>query len=213
MIHPDGNIWMVDVVESSGSGPLDKAGSLAFRGGFVRPFPDGEPQAEIIISLHYVLAHRHDQPVAAGYTPVLSKSPFTIMNDPVKSPILETMLQRTCTGTVHTNDLGDTPPDSIFGNIYRVTAVFYRKPDGTPWVKWSTDGDTVNYLPVTELGVSAQWCFPFNRRRGPPLHYAVWPAGDNHLNGRTVQGPGTIDLACDSVMVPVTASNPLLEPH
>ena len=90
---------MVDVVEGSGSQSLDAAGPSVFRGGFVRPFPEGEPKAEIDISLHYVLAHRHDQPVAAGYTPVLSKSPFTIMNDPVKSPILETMLQRTCTGT------------------------------------------------------------------------------------------------------------------
>ncbi len=32
-------------------------------------FPEGEPKADIDLSLHYVLAHRHDQPVAAGYTP------------------------------------------------------------------------------------------------------------------------------------------------
>ena len=63
-------------------------------------FPEGEPNADIDISLHYVLVHRHDQPVAAGYTPVLPKSPFTITNDPVKSPILDTMLQRICIGTV-----------------------------------------------------------------------------------------------------------------
>src|SRR5277367_4622061 len=46
----------------------DTAGASVFREGFVRPFPQGEPKAEIDISLHYVLAHRHDQPVAAGYT-------------------------------------------------------------------------------------------------------------------------------------------------
>ena len=80
VIHPDGRIWMVDVVESSGSPSLDTAGSSAFRGGFVRPFPEGAPQADIDISLHYVLAHRHDQPAAAGYTQVLPKSPFTITN-------------------------------------------------------------------------------------------------------------------------------------
>ena len=39
----------------------------------MRPFPAGEPKADIDISLHYVLAHRHDQPVAAGYTPVVSE--------------------------------------------------------------------------------------------------------------------------------------------
>jgi TonB family protein len=76
VIIPDGRIWTVDVVESSGSRSLDAAGSAVFRGGFVRPFPDGEPQADINISLHYVLAHRHDQTVAAGYTPVVSKDPL-----------------------------------------------------------------------------------------------------------------------------------------
>jgi hypothetical protein len=102
VIHPwDGKISTVNVVESSGSRSLDTAGDSVFRGGFVRPFPNGEPKADIDISLHYVLAHRHDQPVAAaGYTPVSSKSPFTITNDPVKSPVLETMQQRVCTGTM-----------------------------------------------------------------------------------------------------------------
>jgi TonB family protein len=104
VILPDGRIWTFNVVESSGSRSLDAASSSVFRGGFVRPFPEGEPKADIDISLHYVLAHRHDQPVAAGYTPVLSKSPFTIMNDPVKSPILVTMPQRTCTGSVVRRD-------------------------------------------------------------------------------------------------------------
>jgi TonB family protein len=100
VIRPDGRIFTVDVVASSGSRSLDTAGDSVFHGGFVPPFLEGEPQADIDISLHYVLAHRHDQPAAAGYTPVLSKSPFTITNDPVKSPILDTMLQRICIGTV-----------------------------------------------------------------------------------------------------------------
>ena len=112
VILPDGRIWTVDVVASSGSRSLDTAGASVFRGGFVRPFPEGEPKADIDISLHYVLAHRHDQPVAAGYTPVLSKSPFTITNDPVKSPILETMLQRICTGTIV---LGGIPNHPWYG--------------------------------------------------------------------------------------------------
>ncbi len=91
MILPDGRIWTVDAVGSSGSRALDTAGGSVFGGGFVRPFPEGEPQADIDNLLHYVLAHRDDQPLAAGYTPALSKSPFTITNDPVKSPILETI--------------------------------------------------------------------------------------------------------------------------
>ncbi len=109
LILPDGRIWSVDVVASSGSHSLDTAGSSVFRGGAVRPFPEGAPKAEIDISLHYVLAHRHDQPVAAGYTPVLSKSLFTIANDPVTSPVLETMLQRTCTGTIVLGGIPNQP--------------------------------------------------------------------------------------------------------
>src|SRR3984957_14747607 len=129
VILPDGRIWKSEVVESSGSRSLDSAGSLVFRAGFVRPFPEGVPQADIDISLHYVLAHRHDQPVAVGYTPVLSKSPFTIMNDPVKSPILETMLQRTCTGTIVIGGVTNHP---VYGMRSWAQAVFFRKPDGTP---------------------------------------------------------------------------------
>ena len=109
LIWPDGNIFRVTVVGSSGSQSLDAAALAVFRGGFVRPFPAGAPQAELDLSLHYVLAHRHDQPVAADYTPVPSKSPFTITNDPVKSPILETMLQRTCTGTIVNQGIRNHP--------------------------------------------------------------------------------------------------------
>src|ERR1700735_64361 len=123
VIVPDGRIWTVNVVASSGSRSLDTAGDSLFRGGFVRPFPEGEPKGDIDISLHYVLAHRHDQPVAAGYTPVLSKSPFTIMNDPVKSPILETMLQRTCTGTLVLGGIANHP---WYGIRYGIQAIFFR---------------------------------------------------------------------------------------
>ena len=115
VILPDGRIWTIDVVESSGSRSLDTAGSSVFRRGSVRPLPEGEPKADIDISLHYVLAHRHDQPAAADYTPVLSKSPFTIANDPVKSPILETMLHK----DLHWNDgAGGDTKSSLLRNAF-----------------------------------------------------------------------------------------------
>jgi len=154
VIHSDGIIWKVDVVESSGSPSIDMAGSSTFRGGFVRPFPAGAPGADVDISLHYVLAHRHDQPVAAGYTPVVSKSPFTITNHPVKSPILDTMLQRTCTGTVVKEGIRNHP---WYGGRHWVQAVFFRKPDdGTPWVKFYDGGETL-LAPVNEVGKLVQW--------------------------------------------------------
>jgi TonB family protein len=183
VIRSDGRLWTVNVVESSGSRSLDAAGSLVFRDVFVRPFPEGEPNVDIDISLHYVLAHRHDQPVAVGYTPVLSKSPFTIMNDPVTSPILETMLQRNCTGTVKFGGIRNRP---MYGLPYAARATFFRKPDGTPWVKFDKGGHP-SLSPVTEVGKMVQWTGQEERPCGNCAwyfpQYTAWLDGDNHLSG------------------------------
>jgi TonB family protein len=185
VILPDGKIWTINVVESSGSRSLDTAGDTVFRGGFVRLFPEGEPKADIDISLHYVLAHRHDQPVAAGYTPVLSKSPFTIMNEPVKSPILDTMLQKNCTGTMV---LGGVPNHPSYGVRYQAQAIFFRKPDGTPWVKFYERGYQ-SLSPVTEVGKMVTWTgreeyYSVGKEMAARwLQYTIWPDGDNHLSG------------------------------
>jgi TonB family protein len=215
-ILPDGNIFTIDVVESSGSPSLDAAGSSVFRGAYVRPFPQGEPNADIDLTLHYVLAHRHDQPVAAGYKPVSSKSPFTIMNDPVKSPILETMLQRTCTGTVTRNGIPNHP---VYGMRSWAQAIFFRKPDGTPWVKFYAWGYP-NLAPVTEVGKMVQWTLQEQWGRDIAwVHYTVWPDGDNHLSGaigsvvyhfgvahsNNIAGP--LDLACASEVLPAVTWN------
>ncbi len=224
VILPDGRIWRVDLVGSSGSATLDTAGSTVFLEGFVRPFPAGEPQADIDLSLHYVLAHRHDQPVAAGYTPVSSKSPFTIMNDPVKSPILETMLQRTCTGTVVRGGITNHP---WYGMTSTAEAIFFRKPDGTPWVKFY-DWGFPHLAPVTEVGKMLQWT---GRREGTKgdffwTQYTVWHDGDNHLSGvygtrqinrfgiaynNNIGGP--VDLTCATEVLPSITWNDALVPN
>jgi TonB family protein len=218
VIVPDGNIFTIDVVESSGSRSLDGAGSAVFRGGSVRPFPQGEPKADIDISLHYVLAHRHDQPADAGYTPVLSKSPFTIMNDPVKSPILETMLQRTCTGTVMRNGIINHPE---YGMSSWAQAIFFRKPDGTPWVKFYAWGHP-SLAPVTEVGKMVQWTAQRGTKVPQWVHYTLWPDGDNHLRGavgslvidktgvaysNNIEGP--VDLTCATEVLPTITWNGL----
>ena len=225
VILPDGRIWMTNVVESSGSRSLDTAGDTVFGGGFVRPFPEGEPKADIDISLHYVLAHRHDQPVAAGDTPVLSKSPFTITNDPVKSPVLETMLQRVCTGTIVLGGIANQP---IYGMRSWAQAVFFRKPDGTPWVKFNSMGDTgggPSLSPVIELGKVLQFTGRVEYLRGQPYFfppYTVWSDGDNHLSGAGGSllydrfgvahnnniGP-QVDLTCATEVLPAIAWNDL----
>jgi hypothetical protein len=276
VILPDGRIWTVDVVGSSGSSSLDTAGSSVFREGFVRPFPEGEPEADIDISLHYVLAHRHNQPVAAGSTPVLSEGtlkelaaqvqtalksgdlataarlsdqlsaglagtpaaaaetaagnainakarlPFTIMNDPVKSPILETMLQRTCTGTVVRGGITNHP---WYGMRSWAQAIFFRKPDGTPWVKFY-EGGYPSLSPVTEVGKMVEWTGRQQHQPGDGrgdsvwIQYTVWPDGDNHLSGATgsrmvnnlgvaynnkVGGP--VDLTCATEVLPAITWN------
>ena len=221
VILPDGRIWTVDVVGSSGSPSLDTAGSAVFRDVFVRPFPEGEPKAEIDISLHYVLAHRHDQPVAAGYTPVASKSPFTITNDPVKSPILDTMLQRTCTGTIVLGGIRNQP---WYGLHYSAQAIFFRKPDGTPWVKFDKGGLPI-IAPVTEVGKLVQWTGHVEYlSQGKDAsfffpQYTVWPDGDNHLTGAIGsrftdsfgvpynQNAGTVDLTCATEVLPAITWN------
>ena len=217
VILSDGRIWMVDVMGSSGSHSLDTAGSSVFRGGFVRPFPEGESKADagVDISLHYVLAHRHGQPVAAGYTPVLSKGPFTITNDPDKSPILETMLQRTCTGTIV---FGGIPNHPVYGMRSSAEAIFFRKPDGTPWVKFNERGFP-SLSPVTEVGKMLTWT---GRMESPPggrpaqwHQYTVWPDGDNHIRGAialllvrsgvayiATGGGDSVDLTCTTETLP-----------
>jgi TonB family protein len=218
VILPDGNMFNMWMVESSGSHSLDAAGSAVFTGVFVRPFPQGQPKADIDLSLHYVLAHRHDQPVAAGYTPVLSKDPFTIMNDPVKSPILETMLQRTCTGTVVRHGIPNHPE---YGMRSWAQAIFFRKPDGTPWVKWYAWGKP-NLAPVTEVGKMVQWTIQRPAKTPQWVHYTVWSDGDNHLSGaiggiqydrfgvahsNNVEGP--LDLTCATEVLPEITWNDL----
>jgi TonB family protein len=215
LIYPDGRIWTVTVVDSSGSASIDAAATAAFRGGFVRPLPAGATDTTLNLSLHYVLAHRHDQPVAASYTPVVSKSPFTITNDPVKSPILDTMLQRTCTGTVVKEGIRNHP---WYGGRHWAQAVFFRTPDGAPWVKFYEGGQPI-IAPVNEVGKMVQWT---GREEHPRktmslyYHYTVWSDGDNNLSGNieaffVASSPeglntgGTVDMTCATEVVPAIA--------
>ena len=227
VIHPDGKIWTVNVVASSGSASLDAAGDSVFRGGSVRPSAiAGEQNATFDLSLHYVLAHRHDQPEPAGYTPVVSKGRFTITNDPVKSPILDTMLQRTCTGTM---TLGGIPNYPIYGMHSWAEAIFFRKPDGTPWVKFYERGYP-SLSPVTQVGKMVTWTGrqeSFGPNLGSSsfwLQYTVWSDGNNHLSGvigtRMINSAGvvfnrnlagnTVDLTCATQVLPTVTWNDFL---
>jgi TonB family protein len=224
VILPDGRVWP-DVEEGSGSRSIDTAADAVFRGASVRPFSASEPQIDLNISLHYVLAHRHDQPASAASTPVAPKTPFTITNDPVASPILETMLQRVCTGTLV---LGGVPNQPLYGMRSWSQAIFFRKPDGTPWVKFYERGHA-SLAPVTQIGKMLTWTGRLEHvgkeYADSWLQYTVWPDGDNHLSGaigsRKLTPSGvafnanlagySLDLTCAPEPLPAVTWNDLTE--
>ncbi len=216
VIYADGRVWRVEVAESSASPSLDTAAVVAFRGVFVRPFAPGTPDTTVDLTLHYVVAHRHEGAVAAGYTPAASKRPFTITNQPVTSPILETILQRTCSGEVVKEGIRNHP---AYGGHHWAQAVFFRRPeDGTPWVKYY-DGGQALIAPVNELGKMVQWTGPQEYpRKGASwyyfaYHFTVWPDGENKLTAKIeayvygggtdgINTGGTVDFTCATEVVP-----------
>ncbi len=214
LIRPDGNIWTVEVVGGSGSASLDDAAAAAFRGGFVRPLPDGAPDTGIDLSLHYVLSRRPGQPVAAGSTPVSATRPFTVTNDPVKSAVVDTMLQRNCTGTVVKQGIRNHP---AYGVRYSAQAVFFRRPDGTPWVRFYEGGFAI-LAPVVEVGRIVKWSGRkeyLTQATSRFTEYTVWADNNDTLNGsiqifyaaeakagQDINRGGTIDLSCTTETVP-----------
>jgi TonB family protein len=223
-IRPDGRIRSVQVARGSGSQSLDAAALRTFTGGFIRPFPEGVPGTELDISLHYVLAHRHDQPVPVGYKPMPLKAAFSIANDPVKPPLLEKMLQKTCTGTIVTSGIQNHPLYGI--RYYGSKLVFFRQPDGTPWVEFH-EGGRMSISPVVEVGKLVSWRGPTSARAmgpGSVFYYTAWLEGDNKLTGSVSRdnalnpnaGEGTIDFTCAQEVVPQIEWNaryvPLVNP-
>ncbi len=219
VIHPDGNIWTVSVVEGSGSRSLDGTGASTFRGGFIRPFPDGVPGAELDISLHYVLTHRHDEAGSASAVPAPSRGAFTITNEPLPSPILNTMLLRVCTDSVVRAGIRNHPP---YGIRSSARAIFLRQPDGTPWVRFYEDGYGV-LSPVTQVGKLVKWTGRQERLPGGNSRfnqYTVWADDGTTLNGslqitytsvarfnQDINRGGTVDFTCGNETVPAVAWN------
>ena len=180
-IHPDGEVWTDELVEGSGSRSLDQAGLYAFHGAHLPPFPPGTPtpQAEVNLTLHFVLAHRPPN------------SAFTMGNDPVEGTVVDTYLERSCSG--YTKALWSWQ-QTKYDHIW-IQTTWYRRPDGTKWVKFYYNGTGPILLPVTELGKSAQFTTPPQGFEATYAYFAVWPNGANSLSGTYTYG--TIDLACD----------------
>jgi hypothetical protein len=131
-------------------------------------------------------------PVVAGHAAAPPKPPFTVTNDPAEGTVVDTMLQRTCTGRFVALWSWSVPQ-------WSVTAIFYRQPDGSKWVKLFYHGIGPAYLPVTELGKSAQFTTPEEHLNKLTLHtqYSIWPIDDNHIGGQTSEPYGSIELTCE----------------
>ena len=215
VIHSDGIIWMSNTVGGSGSRALDAAAAAAFQGGFVRPFPPGVPGTELDVSVHYVLAFRHGQAASAGPAATPSRASFTITNQPVQSPILETMMQKSCTGLVVKQGIRNHP---WYGQRFQVEAIFFRRPDGTAWVRLYDSSTGYSMAPIVEVGKVLRWT-------GPEEHlatgntsfteYTAWAEGENLIVGNIQTnyfGParagmplnrgGTVDFTCATQTVP-----------
>ncbi len=218
VILGDGRILSVQMLSSSGSPALDEAAQKAFAGGYVRPLPADAPETPLTIAVHYVLAHRHDQPVPAGYTAEPPKAPFTITNDPVASPILTKMLMKTCTGKVVLNGLRNHPLRGIF---YDSKLVFFRETDGSPWVKFY-EVSRISISPVVQVGNLVSWTGP--RSGKGPLdqrinHYTAWLDSNNKLDGcistddtleigaGCANTTGTLVYSCEGEVVPQIVRN------
>ena len=189
-----------------------------------RDFPDGEKEVELDLRLHYVLTHKSDEEMPVSSTPPAPKRPFTITNDPIKSPILETMILKTCTGEVVRGGIRNHP---AYGQHSSATAIFFRRPDGTPWVSLY-EGGYPNLSPVVEVGKKLQWTGREEHMgRGGSVwtSYEVWPDGDNHIVGNlgasassasVTRGDtyvpdfdlsGTVDFTCQTESVPTPRFN------
>jgi len=188
-VRPDGRVWTVTVEQSSGSVAIDEAAHDAFLRAVLRPFPPGTPapRADVYITARYILTQGQ-----AGRAP--PKRAFTVTNAPIKETVVETMKERICPGTMKEG----WPFEA---RIMPVEAMFYRRPDGTPWVRWTSRDGIVEQARVTENGTSARWygLAAVSPLKQAPVLLEVWRVGDNHLSGRSrgyVGPPSTIDLVC-----------------
>jgi TonB family protein len=61
VIQPNGDIWKVDVMQGSGWKSIDVASYMAFHGAHLKPIPANPPtpQADVYITVHFVLTHRN----------------------------------------------------------------------------------------------------------------------------------------------------------
>jgi TonB family protein len=197
VVHPDGEVSTIHLVDGAGSKYLNNAAYQAFRDAHLHPFPPGTPapQADVYITLHYVLTSGPASAEAA------SKRPFTVTNKPVEAANTSSLLPKTCSGILVISPFGEL--DSGRGWREWAKAIFYRTPEGQPrfkfWTAWGAKD-----VPVNELDGSAGWLGPRQPIKGGynQLRFSLWPAGPDHVAGSVVNiysgmtDDGTIDLTC-----------------
>ncbi len=96
VVQPDGEVSAIHLEEPSKSKFLNNAAYLAFRDAHLHPFPPGTPapQADVHITLHYVLTH--GEVAAAAWRFQSVRSPVT--DKPVEASNASSLQPKTCAG-------------------------------------------------------------------------------------------------------------------
>lgn len=105
----------------------------------------------------------------------------------------------------------------MYGVRNSAEAVFFRRPDGTPWVKFN-EGGFSTLTPVVEIGQIVKWAGQkehIGSGSSRFIEYTAWADGSNNLNGnieiiyldaakssQPFNRNGTIDLTCATEVVP-----------
>jgi TonB family protein len=200
VVQPNGEVTTIHIEQGAGVKQIDNAAYVAFRGAHLHPFPPGTPapQADVTITLHYVLTNGPQAAAAA------LRHPFTVTNKPIQGTVVATMpqQQRTCTGKLVLDSPGLL--DSFRGSRGYIEVTFYRAPDGKPRAKISLSTGVVDQ-PVNEFDGSVGWAGPIEHKTAYEYswkHYYFWPSGSDHVTGSLTDtmnaaANGTIDLTCD----------------
>lgn len=177
--------------------------------------------ATLELSLRYVLTRRQGQAGSAEYSAASSKRPFTVTNEPVRSAVVDTMLQRSCKGTVVEQGIRNHP---MYGVRNSAEAIFFRRPGETPWAKFS-EGGFSTLAPVVEIGQIIKWAGQkehIGSGSSRFIEYTAWAEGKNYLkgnieilyldtakSGQPLNRSGTIDLTCVTKVVAAVTWNAL----
>lgn len=159
----------LDVTSGTGS-PADHGGppSLAHQVAYGSPFPPPRPGPETYVGSN------------GGYAPLVRQVAYGSLFSPPR-PDFEAVVGSICTGTVAVGlrSWRTSPgkqPEVVAGQTIPAQAQFFRKDNGTPWVRFNVFGRLLD-LPVRLAQSGMAWTGEYG------ISYTVRAAGGNRLAG------------------------------